>query len=95
MANLKGIFFIAMIMVAFNNKVFPQKDTRPNIIIILADDMGFSDLGSYGGEIPTRNIDKLANNGLRFKQFYNGGRCCPSRASLLTGLTPHQAGVPY
>ncbi len=55
--------------------------------------MGFSDLGCYGSEIPTPNIDQLAANGLRFKQFYNIGRCCPSRASLLTGLTPHEAGV--
>jgi arylsulfatase len=65
----------------------------PNIIIILADDMGFSDLGCYGSEIPTPNIDKLANNGIRFSQCYNGARCCPSRASLLTGLYPHRAGV--
>jgi arylsulfatase len=83
----------AFITVAAFNTASGQKDTRPNIIIILADDLGFSDLGSYGGEIPTPNIDKLAGNGLRFKQFYNIGRCCPSRASLLTGLTPHQAGV--
>ncbi len=93
MANLKAVILVTIIIAAFNNNVFCQKDKRPNIIIILADDMGFSDLGSYGGEIPTPNIDKLANNGLRFKQFYNAGRCCPSRASLLTGLTPHQAGV--
>jgi arylsulfatase len=66
---------------------------RPNIIVILADDMGFSDLGCYGSEIPTPNLDKLAANGLRFTQFYNTGRCCPSRAALNTGLYPHQAGV--
>lgn len=66
---------------------------RPNIIVILADDMGFSDIGSYGGEIPTPNIDRLAKNGVRFKQFYNNARCCPSRASLLTGLFPHDSGV--
>ncbi len=93
MTNLKAIILVTIIIASFNNYVFCQKDKRPNIIIILADDMGFSDLGSYGGEIPTPNIDKLAKNGLRFKQFYNAGRCCPSRASLLTGLTPHQAGV--
>jgi arylsulfatase A-like enzyme len=66
---------------------------RPNIVIVLVDDMGFSDIGCYGSEIPTPNLDKLAANGLRFTQFYNTGRCCPSRASLLTGLYSHQAGV--
>ncbi|NQU24796.1 MAG: arylsulfatase [Candidatus Nealsonbacteria bacterium] len=66
---------------------------QPNIVIILADDLGFSDLGCYGSEILTPNLDKLAKNGLRFTQFYNCGRCCPTRASLLTGLHPHQAGV--
>lgn len=66
---------------------------RPNIIIILSDDMGYSDIGCYGGEIKTPNLDALAANGLRFTQFYNTARCCPTRASLLTGLYPHQAGV--
>lgn len=66
---------------------------RPNIIIILADDMGYSDIGCYGGEIKTPHLDALAANGLRFTQFYNTARCCPTRASLLTGLYPHQAGV--
>ena len=65
----------------------------PNILIILADDLGYSDLGCYGGEIKTPHLDALAADGLRFTQFYNGARCCPSRASLLTGLYPHQAGV--
>lgn len=66
---------------------------KPNIIVILTDDMGFSDLGCYGGEIRTPNLDALAANGLRYTQFYNTARCCPTRASLLTGLYPHQAGV--
>lgn len=66
---------------------------RPNIILILADDMGFSDLGCYGGEIETPNLDYLAANGLRFNSFYNTSRCCPTRASLLTGLYNHQAGI--
>ena len=66
---------------------------RPNVIVILCDDMGFSDLGCYGGEIRTPNLDGLAASGLRFTQFYNTARCCPTRASLLTGLYPHQAGV--
>ena len=68
-------------------------DTRPNIVLIMADDMGYSDIGCYGGEINTPNLNRLAGNGLRFTQFYNTGRCCPTRASLLTGLYPHQAGV--
>ncbi|MCX6343991.1 MAG: arylsulfatase [Armatimonadetes bacterium] len=70
-----------------------KKAKRPNIILILADDMGYSDIGCYGGEIDTPNLNKLAQNGIRFTQFYNTARCCPSRASLLTGLHPHQAGM--
>ncbi|MBE9583476.1 arylsulfatase [Mucilaginibacter sp. JRF] len=66
---------------------------KPNIIVIMADDMGFSDIGCYGGEIPTPNIDELAQKGVRMKQFYNNARCFPTRASLLTGLHPHQAGI--
>jgi len=66
---------------------------QPNIVLILVDDMGYSDLGCYGGEIQTPNLDKLASTGLRFSQFYNAARCCPTRASLLTGVYPHQAGV--
>ncbi len=66
---------------------------RPNIIIIMSDDMGFSDIGCYGSEIHTPHLDSLATNGLRFSQFYNTGRCCPTRASLLTGLYSHQAGI--
>jgi arylsulfatase A-like enzyme len=66
---------------------------RPNILIILNDDMGYSDIGCYGGEIETPNLDRLAANGLRYSQFYNTARCSPSRASLLTGLHPHQTGI--
>ncbi len=66
---------------------------RPNIVLIMADDMGFSDIGCFGSEIPTPNLDLLAGKGIRFSQFYNGARCCPTRASLLTGLFPHQTGV--
>lgn len=66
---------------------------RPNIIIILTDDMGYSDIGCYGAEISTPNLDALAADGLRFTQFYNTARCCPTRASLLTGQHPHRAGI--
>lgn len=66
---------------------------RPNIMIIMVDDMGYSDPGCYGGEINTPNIDALANNGMRFTQFYNCSRSCPSRASLMTGLYPQQVGI--
>ena len=62
---------------------------KPNIILVMADDMGFSDIGCYGGEIQTPNLDKLAANGLRYTQFYNTARCCPTRASLMNGLYEH------
>ncbi len=71
----------------------PLHAEKPNIIVILADDMGFSDLGCYGSEIETPHLDKLADEGLRFTNFYNTSRCCPTRASLLTGLWSHQAGI--
>lgn len=66
---------------------------RPNVVVILVDDMGWSDIGCYGGEVPTPNLDALAAHGVRFTQFYNTGRCSPTRASLLTGHYPHQAGM--
>ena len=66
---------------------------KPNIVIVMVDDMGFSDVGCYGGEIETSNLDSLAASGRRFTQFYNTGRCCPTRAALLTGLYQHQAGI--
>ena len=70
-----------------------MKSGKPNVVLILNDDMGYSDIGCYGGEIETPNLDRLAANGLRFSQFYNTARCSPSRASMLTGLHPHQTGV--
>ncbi len=66
---------------------------RPNVLIILADDLGYSDLGCYGGEIPTPNLDRLAKAGARFEKVYTSARCCPTRASLMTGLHPHEAGI--
>jgi arylsulfatase len=71
-----------------------ERDTSPpNIVLIMSDDMGFSDIGCYGGEINTPNLDRLAGNGLRFTQFYNTSRCCPTRAALLSGVYQHQAGI--
>ena len=70
-----------------------QNKQKPNIVLIMSDDMGFSDLGCYGGEVQTPNLDELAKNGIRYSQFYNAARCCPTRASLLTGVYPHQAGM--
>src|SRR5688572_27560199 len=70
-----------------------QQARRPNILLIVADDLGYSDLGCYGGEIDTPNLDALASNGVRFAQFYSTARCCPSRASILTGQYPHRVGI--
>jgi arylsulfatase len=70
-----------------------DQTSKPNIVLILNDDMGYSDIGCYGGEIVTPHLDRLAADGLRFSQFYNTARCSPSRASLLTGLHPHQTGI--
>ena len=72
-----------------------QKADRPNVVVILIDDMGFSDLQCYGGDVPTPNINKLAGEGVRFTQFYNTARCSTSRAALLTGVYPHQAGMGF
>lgn len=71
----------------------PATAKRPNIVLIMADDMGFSDLGCYGGELETPNLDKLAGNGIRFTHFYNTARCCPTRSALMTGLYNHQTGI--
>ena len=90
--NMKIILLI-FIITFYNCYQFAAKDDRPNIVVIMSDDMGFSDLGCYGGEVNTPNLDRLASNGLRFTQFYNTGRCCPTRGSLLTGLYPHQSGI--
>ena len=91
----------ALLTISLNTQAFAEDCTatsaahnaRPNIILIMSDDMGYSDIGCYGSEIDTPNLNRLASNGLRFTQFYNTGRCCPTRASLLTGVYPHQAGI--
>lgn len=92
LARLIAVLLFAQAIIAGPIPV-SAAETRPNIIVILSDDMGFSDLGCYGGEIKTPNLDQLAANGLRFSQFYNTARCCPTRACLLSGLYSHQAGV--
>lgn len=73
--------------------VYSHADSRPNIVIIMADDMGYSDIAPYGGEVDTPNLDRLAQGGMRFTQFYNNAKCAPTRASLLTGLYSQQVGV--
>jgi arylsulfatase len=82
---LLGLTFFASCAVA--------ESSRPNILLVLADDLGYSDLGCFGGEIETPNLDALARDGLRYTSFYNSARCCPSRASLISGLYPHQTGI--
>ena len=87
------IFFLAAALGSCQGAPEGGALRRPNIVLILADDMGYSDLGCYGSEIETPNLDRLAAGGLRFTQFYNCSRCCPTRAALLTGLYPHQTGM--
>src|SRR5438270_8703817 len=91
--RLQSLVLGALAIVLPLGQALAATPAKPNIIVILVDDMGFSDIGCYGSEIPTPNLDKLAANGLRFTQFYNTARCCPTRAALLTGLYSHQAGV--
>ena len=91
--NISRVLLLALLSVTGGHLFAAEPARRPNIIVILSDDVGFSDIGCYGGEIATPNLDALAKGGVRFKQFYNTARCCPTRASLLTGLHPHQAGI--
>ncbi|GAB3280704.1 arylsulfatase [Larkinella harenae] len=88
----KLFFFFLALALVYSPALKPPTQ-KPNIILILADDMGYSDIGCFGSEIKTPNLDNMAKNGLRMTQFYNASRCCPTRASLLTGLFQHQAGV--
>ena len=89
----RGIILLMAAWFAAEVGAFGVESSRPNIILILADDLGFSDLGCYGGEIRTPNLDRLAAGGVRFSQFYNCALCGPSRAALMTGLHPHQVGI--
>ena len=88
---MKRLLFIVIVLLRLN--IYAQNVQRPNIILIMSDDMGYSDIGCYGGEIKTPHLDILAENGIRLTQFYNSARCCPTRASLLTGLYPQQTGI--
>ena len=89
------IFFAALLLapLGVSHAAEPKPPARPNIVIILVDDMGWASLGCYGGMVETPNLDRLASQGVRFSQFYNAARCCPTRASLMTGLHPHEAGI--
>ena len=89
----KFCFFLVLTCLLFEYSSINAQTKKPNVIVILTDDMGYSDIGCFGSEIKTPNIDRLAANGLRFTSFYNTARCSPTRASLLTGLYPHQAGM--
>src|SRR5438477_1533083 len=94
MSKFLSVFIaIGAVLLAGATAAKAEHVARPNIVLIMADDLGFSDLGCYGSEIQTPNLDRLAKGGLRFTQFYNCARCCPTRAALLSGLYPHQAGV--
>jgi arylsulfatase len=95
--QVKSFGMLARLVLLSGTLAFDHADAanapRPNIVLILADDLGYSDLGCYGSEISTPNLDRLASKGMQFTQFYTTPRCCPSRAALLTGLYPQQAGI--
>jgi len=92
---MKEVFGLLIILSCFltGGCSSPEQQDQPNIILIMSDDVGYSDIGCYGGEVRTPNLDGLAAGGLRYTQFYNTSRCCPTRAALLTGLHQHQAGI--
>ncbi len=93
--NRIGLAVLFLLILCQQTRSEGADSSRPNVVVILVDDMGFSDVGCYGSEIPTPNIDALASGGVRFTQFYNTARCSTTRASLLTGLYPHQAGMGF
>ncbi|GAB5406416.1 MAG: arylsulfatase [Aureliella sp.] len=95
MRKVDTLKFAIAAFVSLITNCLQAESPGPNIVVILVDDLGFSDIGCYGGEIETPCLDRLAERGLRFSQFYNTARCCPSRASLLTGLYQHQAGIGF
>ena len=88
----RNILFV-LLLCCYACSMAQTNDQKPNVIIIMADDLGYSDIGCYGGEINTPNIDRLAKGGVRMTNFYNNARCCPTRASLLTGQYAHKVGL--
>lgn len=90
MTVIRGLIVVALVGASLS--AARAAAPRPNIVLIVADDLGFSDIGCYGGEIPTPHIDSLARDGIRFSQFFDCAVCVPTRASLLTGLYLHQTG---
>ena len=98
---MRGVFALLMTATALascsspggSRSAPPEETERPHIVLIMADDMGYTDIGCYGSEIRTPHLDALAEGGVRMTQFYNTSRCCPTRAALLTGLYSHQAGI--
>nr|WKN37734.1 arylsulfatase [Tunicatimonas sp. TK19036] len=90
---LFATFFLWLVSCQNEPSLSDASAARPNIVVIMADDMGYSDLGCYGSEIKTPHLNALAQSGVRFHHFYNTARCCPTRAALLTGLYPHEAGM--
>jgi arylsulfatase A-like enzyme len=89
-----NLLLFAVVLVSAQNKT-SSENSKPNIILIMVDDMGYSDLGNYGSEIKTPNLDKLAGEGLRLREFYNNSICAPTRGSLLTGQYQHKAGMGF
>lgn len=93
---MKKAFITLNLLITFGSFSHAQTtSSKPNIILILVDDMGYSDLGNYGSEIKTPNLDKLATEGLRLREFYNNSICAPTRGSLLTGQYQHKAGMGF
>lgn len=90
---LATVCLVANSIPADEKRFNAQEAIRPNVLIVMVDDLGYSDLSCYGGELSTPSIDQLAKNGLRYSAFYTSARCCPSRAALLTGLYPHLTGL--
>lgn len=88
---MKKFYLLTLLLIA----LLACQPDRPNFVILMLDDLGYSDLGCYGGEIQTPNIDQLAQQGVRFTQMHNNARCCPTRASLMTGMYPHQVGIQF
>ncbi len=89
----RAVQALLALSVVCSSLAYGSSPSKPNFVVLLADDLGYSDLGCYGGEIQTPNLDRLAGQGLRFTNFYNCGRCSPTRASLITGQYPHEVGV--